>query len=139
MDHGSPNLVENLKQCQRRIRELEQIVSHQQDVIAGYQEQLAQASEQLCLLKRALFGRRRERYAPSPDQLLLFTPEAVEGLSDEKSTPVKEAPPTLGRRRRRKGKRIVFPQFFERRRVDHPLPPEDVPCGCCGTQRTIRQ
>ncbi len=31
----------------------------------------------------------------------------------------------------------MFPQFFERRRVDHPLPPEEVPCGCCGTQRTI--
>ena len=59
MDHGSPNLTENLEQCQRRIRELEQIVVQQQDVIAGYQEQLAQASEQLYLLKRALFGRRR--------------------------------------------------------------------------------
>jgi len=137
MDHGSPNLAENLRQCQRRIRELEQIVAQQQDVIAGYQEQLAQASEQLCLLKRALFGRRRERYAPSPDQLLLFTPEAVEGLSDEKATPAEEAPPITGRRRRRKGKRIVFPQFFERRRVDHPLPPDEVPCGCCGTPRTI--
>ena len=31
----------------------------------------------------------------------------------------------------------MFPQFFERRRVDHPLPPEEVPCSCCGTQRTI--
>jgi ABC-type transporter Mla subunit MlaD len=91
MDHGSPNLAEKLRQCQRRIHELEQIVAQQQDVIAGYQEQLAQASEQLCLLKRALFGRRRERYAPSPDQLLLFTPEPVEGLSDEKATPVEEA------------------------------------------------
>jgi transposase len=137
MDHGSPNLAENLKQCQRRIRELEQIVVQQRDVIAGYQEQLAQASEQLCLLKRALFGRRRERYAPSPDQLLLFTPEAVDGLSHEKATPAEEAPPTTGRRRRGKGKRIVFPQFFERQRVDHPLSPEEVACGCCGTQRTI--
>ena len=30
----------------------------EQDAITGYQEQLAQASEQLCLLKRPLFGRR---------------------------------------------------------------------------------
>ena len=114
MDQGSPNLAENLKQCQRRIRELEQIVAQQQDVITDYQEQLAHATEQLRLLKRALFGRRRERYAPSPDQLLLFTPEAVEGHSDENATRAEEAPPNTARRPRRKGKRIEFPQCFER-------------------------
>jgi uncharacterized coiled-coil protein SlyX len=133
MDQGSPHLAENLTQCQRRIRELEQIVAQQQDVIAGYQKQLAQAAEQLCLLKQALFGRRRERYAPSPDQLLLFTPEPVDGLSGGHTAPAEKDTPATARRPRRKGKRIVFPQFFERRRVDHPLPPEEVPRGCCGT------
>ena len=46
-------------------------------MIAAYQEQLAQAAEQLRSLKRAMFGQRRERYAPSPDQTTLFTPEAL--------------------------------------------------------------
>ena len=47
---------------------------------ATYQEQLAKAVEQLRFFKRAMFGQRRKRYAPSPDQKLLFVPEAVEGL-----------------------------------------------------------
>jgi hypothetical protein len=45
-----------------------------------YQEQLAKAAEQLRFFRRAMFGQRRERYAPSPDQKLLFVPETIEGL-----------------------------------------------------------
>jgi hypothetical protein len=44
-----------------------------------YQEQLAKAAEQLRFFRRAMFGQRRERYAPSPDQKLLFVPETIEG------------------------------------------------------------
>lgn len=78
MEHRSSDLPEGLAQCQQRIGELEQLVAHQAAVIAQqqemavvYQEQLAQVAEQLRLLKRALFGQRRERYRPSPDQNLL--------------------------------------------------------------------
>jgi len=92
MEHGSPDLPESLAQCQQRIGELEQLVAHQAAVIAqqqemavAYQEQLAQAAEQLRLLKRALFGLRRERYKPSPDQKLLFEPEAVEGVGEQRA------------------------------------------------------
>jgi transposase len=141
MEHGSPSLPENAAAAQQRIQELEQIVESQQEAIAAYQAQVAQQAEQLQLMKRALFGQRRERYAPSPDQQLLFAPEAVAGLetpapsADTAEEELSSAIPP--RKKRAKKKRIVFPQCWERRRTEHPLPPEEIPCPCCGTERTI--
>jgi hypothetical protein len=101
MEHGSPSLTDQLAAYQQRIRELErrdaehqvvvaqqqEIIAHQaavigqqQEAIVGFQEQLAKAAEQLRYFKRAMFGQRRERYAPSPNQKLLFVPEVIEGL-----------------------------------------------------------
>jgi len=101
MEYGSPSLADQLAACEQRIRELEQadserqtviaqqqeviahqaaVIAQQQEMAATYQEQLAKAAEQLRFFKRAMFGQRRERYAPSPDQKVLFVPEVVEGL-----------------------------------------------------------
>src|SRR3974377_95609 len=102
MEHGSSSLAEQVAVCQQRIRELEQrdaerealfvqqqeviahqgeVIAQQQESIASYQEQLAKAAEQLRYFKRAMFGQRRERYAPSPDQKLLFVPEVIAELA----------------------------------------------------------
>jgi uncharacterized coiled-coil protein SlyX len=153
MEHGSPDLVESLAQCQQRIGQLEKTVAEQQAVIAQqqaviaqqqemaavYQEQLAQAAEQLRLLRRMVFGQRREGYTPSPDQKLLFVPEVVEGLHakehDSGEAATEAAPPRASRKRRRP--RIEFPQFWEHRRKDYPLPPAELACGQCGTPRVI--
>jgi transposase len=159
MEHRSSSLAEQLVACQQRIVELEQrdaerealsaqqreliahqgaVIAQQQESIASYQEQLTKAAEQLRLLQRMLFGQRRERYAPSPDQKLLFVPEVVEGLdkkenSDESAT---ESPSPRTRRKPRRP-RIEFPQFWEHRQKDYPLPEADLPCACCGQQRVI--
>jgi len=157
MEHGSPSLADQLQQ---RVRELEQrdaerealfsqqqeiiahqgaVIAQQQEAIDAYQEELAKAAEQLRFFKRAMFGQRRERYAPSPDQKVLFVPEAVEGL-DAKQEATQDAnadsPPPRKRRKPRRP-RIEFPQFWEHRRTEYPLHPEELPCGCCGAQRVI--
>ena len=130
MEHGCPSLADQLATCQQRIRELEQttadqqaVIAQQQEAIAAYQEQLAKAAEQLRFFKRAMFGQRRERYAPSPDQKLLFVPEAVEGL-DAKQQNSQDAnadsPPPRTRRKPRRP-RIEFPQFWEHRQTEYPL------------------
>ena len=101
MEHGSSFLADQLAACEQRISELEQndlqqqaiirqqqetivhqaaVIAQQQEMATSYQEQLAKAAEQLRFFKRAMFGQRRERYAPSPDQKVLFVPEVVEGL-----------------------------------------------------------
>jgi transposase/uncharacterized coiled-coil protein SlyX len=146
MEHESSSLADQLAACQQRIRELEQrdadqqaVIAQQQEVIAACQEQLAKAAEQLRLLKRMVFGQRRERYAPSPDQKLLFVPQVVEGLhaSEQASEDsVTEAPPLRTRRKPRRP-RIEFPQFWEHRRTEYPLPEAELSCGCCGQQRII--
>jgi transposase len=146
MEYGSPSLADQLVACQQRIRELEQrdsdqqaVIAQQQEVIAACQDQLAKAAEQLRFFKRAMFGQRRERYAPSPDQKLLFVPEAVEGLDAKEQSAeesITEAPPPRTRRKPRRP-RIEFPQFWEHRKTEYPLPPEELPCGCCGAERAI--
>ena len=161
MEEGCPSLADQLATCQQRIRDLEQttadqqaviaqqqetiahqatVIAQQQEMAATYQEQLAKAAEQLRFFKRAMFGQRRERYAPSPDQTLLFVPEAVEGLDTQQDTAQPDAnadsPPPRTRRKPRRP-RIEFPQFWEHRRIEYPLLPTELPCGCCGTQRII--
>ncbi len=93
MENGCPSLADQLATSQQRVRELEQtdaeqkaVIVQQQEAIAAYQEQLAKAAEQLRFLKRAMFGQRRERYAPPPDQKVLFVPEVVEGLDAKQET-----------------------------------------------------
>ncbi|MGA7702261.1 MAG: IS66 family transposase, partial [Thermoguttaceae bacterium] len=141
-----PSIADQLAACQQRIRELEQrdterqaVIAQQQELIASYQEQLAKAAEQLRFFKRAMFGQRRERYAPSPDQRLLFVPEVVQGLDAQRQNSGNanaDLPPP--RTRRKPGRpRITFPQFWEHRRTDYPLSDAELPCGCCGQQRVI--
>jgi transposase len=141
MEHDRPRLPENLTECQQRIRELEQVVESQQETISGFQSRMTQLAEQLQLMKRMIFGQRRERYAPSPDQRLLFTPEIFTGLASSAAAVVAEgeepSPSAPSRKKRSKGKRIVFPQFFERRRIEHRLPAEELPCGNCHADRII--
>src|SRR3990172_5651360 len=141
MENGCPSLADQLAACQQRIRELEQrdaehqaVIAQQQEAIAAYQEQLAKAAEQLRFFRRAMFGQRRERYAPSPDQKLLFVPEAIEGLdtkAQNANEPAADASPPRARRKPRRPW-IEFPQFWEHRTIKYPLPPEELPCGCCG-------
>ncbi len=146
MEYEGPSLADQLAACQQRIRELEQkdaerqaVISQQQELIASYQEQLAKAAEQLRFFKRAMFGQRRERYAPSPDQKLLFVPEAVAGLEAQRqnSGEANADLPPLRTRRKPRQPRITFPQFWEHRRTEYPLPDAELPCGCCGQQRVI--
>lgn len=145
MDQGRSDLPDSLTDCQRLIVELREVISQQQATLERNHEQLQHAAEQMALLKKALFSPRRERYVDSPDQQYLFTPSAAGGLegaaeepsiedasdktADEKPPPAREPSP------RRSKKRLVFPQFLPRQRVEYPLPPEERACGCCGAER----
>jgi len=146
MEQGRSDSPENLAGCQRMIRELKELVKQQQATIERYHEQLERATEQITLLKKALFSPRRERFAPDPNQGHLFTPaplpaaageEQAEPESEESAD--KEPPPARDRALKRHRKRIVFPQFLPRKRRDYPLPPEERPCGHCGVDRVVIQ
>jgi len=149
MDHGcsSDELLRRLDALDRRTQELatlvaqkDALIAEQKALIAIQQEQLAaqqvaldRAREQLAMFKKALFGPRRERYVPGPDQQLLF--EALPLETMQKENPVPEPPPTKPRRKPRR--KFVFPDFLPVRREDHSLEPGELPCGCCGENRVV--
>jgi transposase len=142
MEHGRPDPSE-AQALSRRVAELQVLVREQQATIEAYQEQLTRAAEQLALLKKALFSPRRERYAPSADQPLLFTTDSTEAEGDEADddrSPTDKADdeePPPARRRRGRRPRVMFPQFLPRERREHPLPEHERPCTCCGQERTV--
>jgi transposase len=100
----------------------------------------------------------RERYVPDPKQGTLFTPEPLASSAGESSSQDASAadgqpsrlaegqgggstdePAGADGKPRRRRKRIIFPQSLPRRRVDHPLPDNERPCGCRGEQRVAIQ
>jgi transposase len=144
MEHGRSDFPSSLADCQRMIRELQELVSQQQATIETYHTQLERAADQITLLKKALFSPRRERFAPDPNQQSLFTPQPLEGAADEPSTEGasnesadEEPPPARDRSLKRRKKRIVFPQFLPRQRIEYALPEEERPCGNCSQERVV--
>lgn len=110
-----------------RIAQLETLVADQQEKITDQQQTIGQLSADNALLKRSLFGSRRERFRPHPDQLLLFdttSPESPE--PNDKPDPPTEGKPK--RKRTSKGRQArVFPEFLPREEQRHYLNPEDIP------------
>lgn len=159
-----PSPSGQLAELQRENAELKQRSAHldalcreQQATLDQLQSRLETMSEQVVLLKKALFGRRRERYAPSPDQQLLFLPESLDasaslddddgqqggepknGDEDGVDQDDPESAPADGRRRRKR-KRFEFPEYLAVKRVEHPLPAEELACPCgCGNRVVIRE
>jgi transposase len=151
MDHGcsSDELLRRLDALDRRTQELatlvaqkDALISEQKALIAIQQEQLAaqqvaldRAREQLALFKKAMFGPRRERYVPGPDQQLLFESLPLEAKQSEDAPAALPESPTKPRRKPRR--KFVFPDFLPVRHEDHSLQPDEIPCGCCGAQRVV--
>ena len=101
----------------RQVAHLDRVCSEQQVTMGQLQSQLETMSEQITLLKKALFGRRRERYLPSPDQKLLFASESPEEDGDEEGPPpesdhdeMESEQADRRRKRKRRRKRFEFPQ-----------------------------
>jgi transposase len=130
----------------RQVSHLERVCDEQQATMGQLQSRLEAMAEQVTLLKKALFGCRRERFLPSPDQKLLFTPESL-GRDDDEQEPssesdedAEESEHSTGHRRRQRRKRFEFPQCLPVKRIEHPLPPEELACPCgCGDRVVIRE
>ena len=114
MSASRPDLPQDLAACHALIDE--------------QQATIDRLSADMALLKRALFGRRRERFVDDPRQTYLFDstqPNAEEVPADpQPEGPQPDEPP------RRKGKgrgRRVFPAALPRKEMRHPLSDEDIP------------
>jgi transposase len=104
---------------------LETLLAEYQDTIVDQQQTIDNLAADNALLKRSLFGSRRERYTDDPAQGLLFdattldTPPAAS--ESEEPKPEKKKRTSKGRQPR------VFPEFLPREELRLHLKPEDIP------------
>jgi transposase len=117
----------------RRLDELERILN---DTAADYdklQQEHVELLETLALLRRCLFGPRRERHVDDPDQGHLFdlpveqnsAPIAPSAAADA------AAPKTRPARTSRRARFEHLPHI----RIEHDLPEAEKTCSCCGTAK----
>ena len=128
-------LPTTIEACHALILQQAEINQQQAVVIDEQLEIIGRLQDDMKLLKRALFGNRRERFtADDPDQLYLFGGDAASNQDDsgqeadepEEDEPEEEANPPRKRRSRGRGRR-VFPEFFARERKEHLLEDDEIP------------
>jgi len=116
------DLPEDVALCHAMIGQLYGTVSEQQ-------RRLAQLEHQLALLLRAHCGPRSEKIDPA--QLALF-----ETTSAEEPTQPPIVEQKVREHVRRGGGRQALPTDLPRKRIEHTLASEQLPCPCCGKERT---
>jgi transposase len=132
MEHGRSTA--DFDDLSRQVRQLTALVAEQQATIAAQHEALARASEQLTLLKKALFSPRRERYVPSPEQKLLFASWILD-VPPAEVLPASPAPRPASKPKHRR--QFAIPEFLPEQRIEHALPENERPCSGCGEERVI--
>ena len=123
---------------QAREVQLAAALAESSQTVAQQQQLLDKLTHELALMKRWVFGSRRERFgSDDPRQQKLFevndAPQAEaenDAGGDEPAAAADQTP----RRRRGHGRRPL-PQFLPRKTLEHVLPGAELGCPCCGTQR----
>lgn len=109
-----------------QIAHLEELLARHQATIAEQEQTIEQLASDNALLKRAMFGSRRERFADDPAQKLLFDSMPLDSAQRDEAN---EQPPEEEKKKRTsKGRqRRVFPDFLQREEQRFHLDPEDIP------------
>jgi transposase len=118
--------------AQRRVTELQRVLDATAADYSLLQEQHAELAETLALLRRYVFGPRRERLHDDPGQGHLFA------LHDERledaavtPTPADTAPPQERTKPAHPRKRTCL-DHLPHHRIEHDLPEPEKTCPCCG-------
>lgn len=118
-----------LRDSEARTQHLAAQLTEYQETVASQQETITRQAEDIVLLKRCLFGSRRERYADDPCQTFLFSIQARRGETNTDTTPNTPEPVAPAKRKRTsKGRRPrVFPEFLPREEERLTLNEADIP------------
>jgi len=111
---------------------LKALAAQQQSTIDALQREMDQLKHYLAQLLRQRYGPRSEKCDPA--QLALFD-AAEEAPAASATEPAVAETPVRGHIRRGGG-RNELPADLPRKRVEYTLPPEQLPCPCCGQERT---
>lgn len=132
-------LPETIEQCQALILQQDQVNQQQAVVIQEQQEMLDRLQDDMKLLKRALYGNRRERFTvDDPDQMYLFASAAESNAAESNEEAAGQelqeteengnAGDTPAGEKRAAGRgRRLFPEFLPRQRKEHPLSDDEIP------------
>ena len=108
------------------------LIETQSETIEAQQQLIEKLQHEVGLLKRHIFGQRRERFIdPRQGQLFEIDQELEDALqSDEEDDEQSSSP------RRRKGHgRQRLPENLVHHDKTYELTPEELPCPCCGKPR----
>ncbi len=113
-----------LQAAGRRMAHLEALLAESQETIAEQQQTIENLAADNALLKRSLFGCRRERFTEDPAQTLLFDT----ATSDSPEPDEEGEQPKKNKKRTSQGRQPrTFPEFLPREEQRHYLQPEDIP------------
>ena len=121
--------------AQRRIDELERVLDQTAAEYDQLKEQHAELAETLALLRRYIFGQRRERFTDDPGQGHLFDiPEIIAEPEPAAPTAPAEAAPQRSTTTRtpRRTRLDHLPHI----RIMHDVPEAEKTCSCCGGPKT---
>jgi transposase len=117
--------------AQRRIDELERVLDRTAAEYDQLKERHAELEETLALLRRYLFGRRRERFLDDPGQGHLFDiPEFI--VEPEPAPPAAADGAATPRPQAARPPRRTRWDHLEHIRIEHDLPEPEKTCSCCG-------
>jgi transposase len=123
---------------QAREAQLTAALAESSQTVRQQQLLLDKLTHELALLKRWVFGARRERFAEDdPRQQKLFEVSDEPGAQTHDEAAGDEADSTAEtRRRQRRGHgRKPLPQFLPRKTIEYTLPDSELGCPCCGERR----
>ena len=131
------SLQECLQQSLAREAQLTAALAESSQTVAQQQQLLDKLTHEMALMKRWIFGSRRERYGDDPRQQKLFEASDAPGpqaADDDDPASAQESIEDEPHRKRGHGRKPL-PQFLPRKTVEHTLPGSELGCPCCGSER----
>ena len=111
-----------------RIAHLEALLAEHKETIADHEQTIENLTSDNRLLKRCLFGSRRERYTDDPAQKLLFDAEPLNPTAQGDDEGSESPEPEQKNKRTSKGRqRRVFPDFLPREEAKSYLNENEIP------------
>jgi transposase len=134
-------LQELVRQLLERQAQLLAALNESTATVQRQQELLDKLAHELAMMKRWVFGSRRERFGTDdPRQKNLFEVgdqpvDDVQAAEPDDASPEDESSDLQKKKKRRGHGRRPLPQFLPRQRVEHPVDVAELGCPGCGQQR----
>ena len=119
----------------RRVAELQRVLDQTATDYDKLKEEHAELAEVLALMRRYIFGRRRERFDDAPGQGHLFEiPEFID--EPHPTVPTAEDKPEPAQSRKPAAPRRTRVDHLDHIHIQHDLPESEKICSCCGKDKT---